>query len=35
MSKGIVMAAIVAGAILLAAAATIYFSPYQTCVRAA
>lgn len=28
------MAAIIAGAILLAAAAMIYFSPFQTCVRA-
>lgn len=36
MNKGIAVAAvIIAGAILLAAAAMIYFSPYQTCVRAA
>jgi len=34
MKKGIVMAVIIAGAILLAAAAMIYFSPFQTCVRA-
>jgi hypothetical protein len=32
--KEIVIAAIVAGAVLLAAAAMIYFSPYEACVRA-
>jgi hypothetical protein len=34
MKTGIIMASIVAGAILIAAAAMIYFSPFQTCVRA-
>jgi hypothetical protein len=34
MTRGIVMASIVAAAILLAAPAMIYFSAYQTCVRA-
>jgi hypothetical protein len=34
MGKGIVMAAIIAGAILVAGAAMVYFSPYQSCVRA-
>ncbi len=34
MTRAIVMASIIGAAILLAAGAMIYFSPFQTCVRA-
>ncbi len=34
MNRGVTIAVIIAGAVLIAAAGSVYFSPYQSCVRA-